>query len=141
MNIPSQLDQNQDIIKRLVAEQLKKNALNYNIDEHLDWGDNVPNYTYTATGLDGFIDRDLTKKERAHRSEAFERIRNIYYTEGGNPLSFMDGETQRIGAWFVELTGHLGLDILDVETQGMFATLKKAFETLDIIDILDVGEQ
>ena len=140
MHIPSQLDQNNDIIKRLVAEQLKRNAVNYNIEKQLTWSENAPNYAYTATGLDNEVDRDLTKKERLYRTESYERIKTIYI-EWSNPLESLDSETQNIASRYNELAGHIGLETLDQENQKLAGELRIAFETLDIIDILDVGEQ
>jgi len=140
MHIPSQLDQNNDIIKRLVAEQLKKNAVNYNIEKQLAWSENAPNYAYTATGLDAELDRDLTKKERLHRTEGFERIKTIYI-EWSNPLESLDSETQSIAERFNQQAGHVGLETLDAENQKLAAKLRPGFDALELIDILDVGEQ
>jgi len=140
MHIPSQLDENRDLIQRLVSEQLKENAQIYNIATNTAWNDQAPHYAYDHSGLDEVIGRDLTKKERLYRGEAFQRVKDFYFLDGGDPLSFMDTDTQAVIKQVKPQLSILNLDSLDVASRELLPLITSRFDTLALIDILDVGE-
>lgn len=134
MNTPSQLDNIQDITRRLVAEQLKRNAINYNIKRFSDFKTDIENLSYEYTGLDEVEDRIFTKKERLYRTECFDTLKQVY-KDLGDPGETMDKYVRKIS----DTIGDINLDKFDTENEKLTKQIKSNFSTLELIDILDVG--
>lgn len=132
----SHVDRVEEMARKLLAEQLKKNAIDYNVDRYIAFSEDVENLFYENTGLDEVQDRAFTKKERIYRKTCFDVIKNIHMNEGiKNALESFDRKTQKI----VKSIGDLNMDKFNEENERLTTQILEILDDLELVDILDVG--
>ena len=128
----SPVDQSRETARRLIAEKLKTRSVTYNIDSFLADPVDKAAMAYENTGLDHINDRGFTKKERLYRIDSFNSL--VAY-QPDNVLTTFDQATQKLAS----AIGDINMDYFDQENQLIAEQVAAALDTLDIIDILDVG--
>lgn len=132
-NIKSQLDQQLDIVKILVEQELHNNKKVETTISTKDESLNTKTLSYKNSGLDSFTKREITKAELSLREKIFKTLILIF-----NEVNIKNDSTT---INLKEKTLLLGEFSLNKSTLKILDTLKqKGYDSISIDGILNVKE-